>query len=62
MKNSNLFDKKRQIKQEESWLGWIVIEQKNYNFWLQLQITTFRLHFQKEIVLSHFQSLFGRSI
>ena len=37
MKNSNLFDKnctqenvKCHIQHEESWLGWIVIEQVNY--------------------------------
>ena len=43
------------IQNKLSSLGWIVIEQVNYNN------TTFRLHFQKEIVLSHLQSLFERS-
>ena len=65
MKNSIFFDKKTSnsiIQHEESCFGWIVTEQVNSKFLLQLQITTFRLHFHKQIVLSQFQSLFGRSI
>ena len=36
------------IQHEESWLGWIVIEQVNYKFLLQLQITAFRLAISPE--------------
>ena len=43
------------IQHEENWLGWIVIEQEITSN------TIFCLHFQKEIALAHFQSIFGRS-
>ena len=56
--NSNLFAKNR-TQTNVKYLRWIVIEQK-----LQITITnnsTFCLYFLKQIVVPHFQSLFGRN-
>ena len=54
LKNSREHQMQSIFKHEESWLRWVVLEQVNYYF-------PFCLYFLNEIVLAHFQKLFGRS-